>query len=293
MPHVSPRTLIFGAGYLGRRVAIQAANAGHFVWATTRTPRKANALSKSGLQPIVADWTDRRTLSAIPEVDQLLISVSYDRHSRQSRLDSQVGGLRNLLQVVPPHTRVCYISTTGVYHQTDGRWVDEHSTTRPNREGGRVHLMAEELLHRLRPRSPWTILRLAGIYGPDRVPRAADVIAGRPIRSPSAGFLNLIHVDDAVEAVFSTWHGRCQRCYVVADDQPVVRGEFYREIARQCRASEPRFALPDVDAPVRMRSESNKRVWNRRLKRDLVRRLRFPTYREGLADVLGRNATGR
>ncbi len=293
MPHVSPRTLIFGGGYLGRRVAIRAANAGHFVSVTTRNPRKADALSKLGLQPIVADWTDRRTLCGIPEVDQILISVSYDRHSRQSRLDSQVGGLRNLLQVVRPDTQICYISTTGVYHQTDGQWVDEHSPTRPTREGGKVHLMAEELLHRLRPRSQWTILRLAGIYGPDRVPRAANVISGRPIPSPSLGFLNLIHVDDAVEAVLSTWRGPCQRCYVVADDHPVVRGEFYREIARQCRAPEPRFELPDVDAPVRMRSDSNKRVWNRRMKRDLVPKLRFPTYREGLSDVLRADVMGR
>ncbi|MGI9470228.1 MAG: SDR family oxidoreductase [Rubripirellula sp.] len=285
-PHVSPRTLIFGCGYLGRRVAKQALNAGHRVWATTRNIEKKGPLTQLGIEPILADWTDRRTLCRLPDVDQILVAVSYDRHSNQSRLESQVGGLRNLLEFTPPQTKVCYISTTGVYHQTGGVWVDETSPTRPSREGGKVHLMAEELLHRTRPKSDWTVLRLAGIYGPGRVPRAADVIAGRPISSPKDGFLNLIHVDDAAEAVLATWRGAARRMYVIADDRPSQRSEFYREIARQCRAADPQFVAPDVDAPARMRSESNKRVWNRRMKRELVPRLRYPTYREGLTRIL-------
>ena len=290
MPHVSPRTLIFGCGYLGLRVAKKAVKAGHCVWATTRNTGKTGSLSRLGVQPIVADWTDRRTLCAIPEVDQILVAVSYDRHSGQGRMESQVGGLRNLLETTPPDTKICYISTTGVYHQTGGQWVDETSPTRPVRLGGKAHLAAESLLHRMRPDSDWTILRLAGIYGPGRVPRAADVLAGRPIAAPQDGFLNLIHVDDAADAILATWCGSERRLYVVADDQPTVRGEFYREIARQCRVSEPLFVTPEVDAPVRMRSESNKRVWNRRMKLDLLPRLRFPTCRDGLASILGPKA---
>ena len=69
--------------------------------------------------------------------------------------------------------------------------MDETSATEPTREGGAVHLQAEQLLRGRRPDSTWTILRLAGIYGPGRVPRAADVIAGRPIAAPESGFLNL------------------------------------------------------------------------------------------------------
>ena len=283
---VSRRTLIFGCGYLGLQVAKQAVNAGQRVWATTRNVEKTHPLSQIGATPILADWTDRRTLSSLPEVDQILVAVSYDRHSGQSRAESQVGGLQNLLQMTPSEVKLCYISTTGVYHQTDGSWVDETSPTRPTREGGRVHLMAEELLHRVRPQSNWTILRLAGIYGPGRIPRAADVIAGRAITSSEHGFLNLIHVEDAAAVVLATWRGVPSRRYVIADDQPVVRGQFYREIARQCRATEPRFVAPAADAPARMRSEGNKRVWNRRMKRDLVPTLRYPTYRDGLLSIL-------
>ena len=286
MDNVSDQTLIFGCGYLGLRIASLVIREGNEVWATTRQTAKKRDLVSKGIRPIIADWTDRRTLAALPEVDRIVVCVSYDRQSNRSRLDSQVGGLRNLLQAISPKTTICYISTTGVYHQLGGQWVDEASPTHPTREGGRVHLMAEELLHRLRPNSDWTVLRLAGIYGPSRVPRAADVIAGRPITSPQDGFLNLIHVDDAAKTVRAAWQRPKQRTYVVSDDQPVLRGDFYQEIARQTGAATPRFAPPTAGSSISMRSESNKRIWNRRMKRDLLSKLQFPTYREGLASIL-------
>ena len=294
------RTLIMGCGYLGYRVAVACQAAGNEVYATTRRPNRAKRLANDGFHPVLADWTDRRTFddlseSELPRVDRILVAISYDRKSRPNRFNSQVGGLHTFLEALQNrqghHGHLCYISTTGVYHQTDGRWVDEASPTHPQREGGRVHLQAESRLRGQRDASSSTILRLAGIYGPGRVPRAADVIAGRPIRSIETGYLNLIHVEDAAAAVMSVWdragnNKALQSLYVIADDRPVVRSEFYREIARQCDAPEPRFQAPDSDAPVLFRSESNKRVWNRRMKRDLVGRLKYPTYREGLADVL-------
>lgn len=282
----SLRTLVFGCGYLGQSVAKKAAFSGQKVWGSTRNADKATALRSEGIEPVIADWTDRGTLCDLPPVDQILVAVSYDRHSDQSRHDAQVGGLRNLLEVISPETHVCYISTTGVYHQTDGDWVDEDSPTQPTREAAQVHLQAEQLLQQLRPKSAWTILRLAGIYGPGRVPRSADVIAGRPIASPEDGFLNLIHVEDAARAVLAAWSQSRRRLFVVSDDCPVRRGEFYREIARQCHSPAPTFIAPADDAPVSMRSESNKRVRNHRMKHDLVAQLRFPTYREGLAGIL-------
>ena len=286
MSDVSVQTMIFGYGYLGRRVAQQAIRNGDKVYATTRRPQRQEQLATEGTHPIVADWTDRRTLANLPDVKQIVICVSYDRHSSHNRFDSQVGGLRNLLQVINPKTKICYISTTGVYHQQNGVWVDETSPTRPHRDGGRAHLMAEALLNQMRPESEWTILRLSGIYGPGRIPRAANIIAGRPIASPREGFLNLIHVEDAAQAVDSVFRKRTQRLYVVSDDRPIVRSQFYEEIARQTGSEKPQFVTAEAGSSVSIRSESNKRVWNRRMKRDLVSNLYFPTYQHGLADIL-------
>lgn len=322
------RVLIVGCGYLGMRVAQMAVELGASVSATTRRPDRAKALAGQGIKPCLADWTDARTLRRLPDADHVLVAVSYDPAAGHDREMAMVDGLRHLIRrLYPPTTDaqssgdggqspvdLCYISTTGVYHQSDGRWVDEASPTKPSRPGGVAHLRAEQLLHRLVPSEPWTILRLAGIYGPGRVPRIADVIEGRPIATDPLGFLNLIHVTDAARAVIAAWqHGllaraegpphrrlaaldetparqrpapRRQRLYVVADDHPVVRGEFYREISRICHAPPPRFTETNADSPRQRRAESNKRIWNRQIRRDLLTTLRFPSYREGLRDVL-------
>ena len=299
--------LVVGAGYLGQKVSQLSAALGAQVYATTRHKSRFESLSGQGFRPVRFDWTDRATFENLP-LDALsagaksagarvLVAVSYDPHGRLSRYDSQVGGLRNLLSILPTDVRLCYISTTGVYHQKDGSWVDETSPTHPDRLGGQVHLQAESLLHACRPNSPWAVLRLAGIYGPGRVPRIADVIAGRAIASAAEGFLNLIHVQDAARAVLAVWNrmaapsrqqatGMQSRLYAVGDDAPVVRSEFYREIARQCGVPLPSFIAPGADASPRMRSESNKRVWNRKLRRELLPALDFPDYRNGLADIL-------
>jgi len=286
MPAKKPSdTLIFGCGYLGSRVAQRLISRGIRVWGVTRSEAKASVLQGQGILPIVADWTDRLTLCQLPDVEQILVAVSYDRSSRHDRYESQVGGLQNLLREAPPQANLCYISTTGVYHQTDGSWVDEDSPCRPGQLGGQTHLAAEGLLHQIGAQSSWTILRLSGIYGPERIPRVADLLAGRPIASPQDGFLNLIHVDDAAETVISAWSNSKRRVYVVSDDRPVVRGQFYREIAKQFGAPEPKFVEPSIDTPVAMRSNSNKRIRNRRMKRDLLQSLRYPTFHEGIGAI--------
>lgn len=283
---VSRRILVFGCGYVGSRLASRAVSAGHQVWGTTRTAAKGKTLAKLGIEPIVADWTDRRTLADLPQADWILVAVSGEPRGRNRPLESLVGGLRNLLLTVSDEASICYLSTTGVYQQSDGRWVDESSPTRPGRAGARAHLMAETMLHRLRPQTPWTILRLAGIYGPERIPRIAQLRAGAQIDSPENAYLNLIHVEDAVDAIMASWSRAVDRLYLVADDHPVVRRDYYRFIADTCRAPEPTFTIPGPDASERLRSDSNKRIWNRRMKRDLLPKLHYPSYREGLTELL-------
>lgn len=303
-------TLIVGCGYLGNRVvaALNSQFPGSPVYATTRSAAKASELSKVSVEPILADWTDRRTLARLPACRRVLVAVSYDARSGKTREESQVGGLSNLLDFLPSDTDICYISTTGVYHQTDGSWVDESSPARPRAEGGLAHLRAESLLHRRRPGGKWTVLRLAGIYGPGRVPRASDVIRGRTIEGPHAGYLNLIHVEDAAQAVLASWnlgqptgkadasHNR-ERIYAVADDCPVIRRAFYEQIAKIAGVAPPVFSTESAGANSAMpsasrsaaflssRSGSNKRIWNRRFRRDLMPRLKFCNYIDGLSAI--------
>jgi len=295
-------TLIVGYGYLGKRVAdaILRQSPENTVFATTRSKAKADLIAGLSIQPIIADWTDRRSLTHLPSCKRVVVAVSYDPRSGRSRDESQVGGLSNLLEFLPAEADICYISTTGVYHQTDGSWVDETSPARPRAAGGLAHLRAESLLHNRRPHGRWTILRLAGIYGPGRVPRVNDVIAGRPVDGPHGGYLNLIHVEDAANAVLAAWECKDRsRLYAVADDRPVIRSAFYEQIARLTGAPSPRFTSqlvggdtsganatnPLPAAVLSSRSLSNKRIWNRRFRRDLMPELAYRDYVDGLLAV--------
>jgi nucleoside-diphosphate-sugar epimerase len=283
-------TLIVGCGYIGLRVAqrLREENPESKVYTVTRWRPRAAELDKQGFSPIIADWTDRRTLAGLPQCQRVLVAVSYDGRSGKSREASQVGGLNNLLDNLPAQSDLIYLSTTGVYHQQDGSWVDEASPARPIGEGGQAHLRAEALLHRQRPRGNWLILRLSGIYGPGRILRLADIAAGRPIDGPCAGYLNLIHREDVVRAILAAWQlrQRSRRLYLIADDQPVIRRAFYERIAQLTHSPPPVFTAT-ADASLSGRSQSNKRIWNRRMHRDLLPRLQYPSYIEGLTDLLG------
>jgi nucleoside-diphosphate-sugar epimerase len=183
--------------------------------------------------------------------------------------------------------RIVYISSTGVYGQTCGEWVDEDSAAFPCRLAGRVCLAAEQLLHEHRLGSRAIILRLAGIYGPGRIPRRQALAVGDPITAPREGWLNLIHVDDAARIVLAAERsaqppGR----YTVSDGQPTLRHEYYAELARLLQAPPPVFIDPPADSSAALRAESNKRVSNRRMLAELGVTLQYPSYREGLAAIV-------
>lgn len=297
----SQSALIVGCGYLGMTVAKNLLAAGQTVFATTRNPQREKELASLGCEPLRVDWNDPRTLQQLPETDRTLVAVAYDRRSSVDRYTSQVIGFDHLLKALSTCSDVVYISTTGVYHQSHGVWVDEASACRPPRESGRVHLQAESRLAarrgytdpKTRKPAAWCVLRLAGIYGPGRVPRARDVIEGQPIVTRPETYLNLIHVADAASAVERVWQlgpQQRRRRYVVADGHPVQRGDFYREIARQTGSAPPIFQTPGIDTRRFDRSESNKRIWPAAMRRDLLPHLQYPDYRVGLEGLLGGHA---
>jgi len=285
--------LIFGCGYLGQRVARRWREAGDEVFVVTRDGERARLFSEQGYRPIVTDVLQPASLANLPIADTVLYAVGHDRSSGVSILDVYVTGLQNVLQALPADTkRLIYVSSTGVYGQSQGEWIDEDSPCEPQREGGRACLAAERALtaHRLGNRA--VTLRLAGLYGPGRVPYAGELRQGHPLPAPQHGFLNLIHVDDAVSVVLAA-AGRAQipRTYVVSDGQPVERRAYYEEIARLLHAAPPRFVSPAADSPAATRATGDKRVKNDRMRAELHVRLQFPSYREGLAAIVAHENT--
>ncbi len=280
--------LVFGCGYLGFRVARRWLAGGvQPVAAVTRSASRADQLSEAGLQAIVADISNPVELTELSEIETVLFAVGFDRSSGQTIHDVYAGGLQNVLRSLPKSIgRFIYISSTGVYGQTGGQWVDEESPCRPQRAGGQACLAAESVLaeHRLGSRS--IVLRLAGLYGPGRIPRGDTVAAGQPLEADPDRVLNLIHVDDAVEAVLAAERAVSpSRCYLVSDGHPVLRRQFYAHWAELIGAPTPRFIQPDPGEASRDRGD--KRVANGRMLEELGVRLQFPDYRQGLSAIFG------
>lgn len=308
--------LIFGCGYLGLRVARLWLAAGERVYAVTRTAERAAELAADGIEPIVGDVNAGPLPPWPPDVETVLWAIPSKAPTSgrgEGRKDVDLQSARTVaapwgIGVTSPNTlttgqgsfgqgfdgrsfdgvrRFIYISSTGVYGQVTGDEVDEDTPCEPTREGGRAAFAAENAL-RAGPLAERTIvLRLAGLYGPGRIPRSKELLAGEPIDAPSEGWLNLIHVEDAARVVLlAEAKAPVPRLYVVSDGQPVIRADYYRESARLLGAPPPRFVEPRAGSPASERAGSSKRVNPRRLFAELGPTLAFPSYREGLAAIV-------
>jgi nucleoside-diphosphate-sugar epimerase len=288
------RRLIFGCGYLGQRVAPLWQTGGDEVFVVTRSNQRAEELRGTGLKEIVADVTRPSTLATLPAVDSVLFAVGFDRTAGSTIHRVHADGVSNALTALPaPAARFLYISTTGVYGSAAGDWVDEQTPPDPHRDGGKASLAAEEALRRHPIGAQSAILRLAGIYGPGRVPYLDKLRAGEPIAAPRDGWLNLIHVDDAarIAVAADAWLAARETAdgphvFCVSDGAPVVRGEYYAEAARLVGAPPPRFTAPPADAPAVARAAVDRRVRNDKMMQQLQVPLAYPSYREGLANIL-------
>ncbi len=267
------RSLIFGCGYLGRRVAASWVNTGHTVFAVTRSEQNANSFLQSGIQPIVGDICEPSTLCELPAVDVVLFAVGFDRNSTRTKQEVVYDGLNNVLAGIDGRCcQLIYTSSTSVYGQSQGEWVDESSDCTPNQSAGQLMLSAEDLvLNRqwTKADTKSTILRLAGIYGPDRMLTRIDSLrAGVAIAGRGDSWLNLIHVDDAAAVVLkcaerdSSASVPRSEVYNIVDDRPIERREFYTQLAKLVDAPPPAF--DDTRPSERGSGGLNKRCSNQR-----------------------------
>jgi nucleoside-diphosphate-sugar epimerase len=275
--------LILGCGYLGRRVAGRWRAMGHEVHGLVRHAEHAHQIAAEGIRPIVADVTEPATLRALPPAETVLYCVGYDPVGEKSRREVHVEGLRNVLDSLSPATRrVIFISSTGVYGEAGGGWIDEDSPCRPAREAAQALLAAENQLAAHPFGKLAIVLRLAGLYGPGRLPQSAEIRSGRPLAVPVRCWVNLIHVEDAASVVLAA--EACPhppRTYLVSDGHPVERREYLGRMAELLGAPPPTFCQSEAASPGR--GAGQKRVRNTRMLEELGVRLLYPTYREGLA----------
>ena len=186
-------------------------------------------------------------------------------------------------------SHLVYTSSTSVYPAADGQRVDESSTT----EGGNplpgILLKTEERVRAWR--GAHTILRLAGIYGPDRhylLNQLRDSESDGRVAGQAETHLNLIHRDDIVAAVFATWAQRettAGQVYNLADDGAAPKGEVIAWLAAHLDRSAPEFT--GQPAGGRRRMTPDRVIANDRFKAATGWRPHYPTFREGYAAILG------
>ncbi|MCU0705998.1 MAG: SDR family oxidoreductase [Fimbriiglobus sp.] len=266
--------LIIGCGYLGLRAAKVWLAAGRKVYALTRG--RADELRAAGIEPIVGDVLNPESLQ-LPPTDTVLYAVGLDRRAGKPMREVYVGGLGNVLRKAGsprPGSRFLYISSTSVYGQTDGGWVNESSSTEPLEESGKIVLEAEQTLRRYRPDA--VILRFAGIYGPGRVLRQASLLKGEPVPGDGERYVNLIHVDDGVRAVLAAEaNATLGETYLIADDAPPTRRELFTRTAELIGAPVPMFEGGGA-------VEANRRVSNAKAKGRLGFEPQYPSIVDGL-----------
>jgi nucleoside-diphosphate-sugar epimerase len=283
-------TLIIGCGYLGARLAARLVGDGGRVYGTVRSPRRAEEIAQLGIEPVIADVLRPETLDRLPAADRVFYAVGFDRSAGAAMRDVYVDGLQIVLDRLPNSVRrFVHASSTGVYGQTGGEWVDEDSTTEPQHESGRVVLEAEGRVREWTDRRKLSavILRFAGLYGPGRIVRRSMLERAEPIPGDPEKFLNLVHIDDAARAAAAALDADApEPIYLVADDRPVTRREYYLVAARTIGAPEPRFEAPRPGSIESGRDATNKRIANRRMKTGLGVVLRYPDITTGLADSL-------
>ncbi|MDB4671677.1 NAD-dependent epimerase/dehydratase family protein [Pirellulaceae bacterium] len=290
------RLLIVGFGYFGRFLARILDRDRYEIYGTTRFAESFQGLLDQDVIPIQLDVVNPQhsDLGGM-QFDTIVYCVGFDRNGQSSKQTVYVDGLRRFLnQIQAPSRNFVYVSSTGVYGQKFGEWVTETSETSPSGESGRICLQAEEALLAAELNCPVTILRFAGIYGPNRVPNlnrlkgTTEPDTLMPVAQNS--FLNLIHVADAAAISRCLMESSADKQEVeffnVADGNPVDRRDFYTEVARQSGVGLPRFRVP-VSAELGVgRGSTSKKVSNRKLVAHTRYQFLFPSYQQGLIEAL-------
>ncbi|MFM2294774.1 MAG: hypothetical protein RLZZ350_1187 [Verrucomicrobiota bacterium] len=263
------------------------ARGGHAVFGLRRS-----ATPMPGITPLVGDIRQPRSLANLPrDFDWVVNCVSSAHGGADAYRETYLEGTRHLLAhfAAQPPQKFLYTSSTGVYAQDDGARVDETSATQPTTETGEVLLATEKLLLAAASevQFPAVILRVAGIYGPERGHWFKQFQRGEArLDGDGARTLNMIHRDDVVGCVIAALERGCiGEIYNVVDDAPVSQLEFFRWLAAKLGQPLPPSAPSEISA-ARKRGVTNKKISNRKLKTELGYAFKFPTFREGYAAEL-------
>jgi nucleoside-diphosphate-sugar epimerase len=293
------RVLIVGCGYVGLPLGAELVRLGHEVSGLRRNASAEGELKTAGITPLIADITRPETLAQLPrEFDWVVNCVAAGGDAENYR-QVYLQGTRNLIEWLAPAfaeasarqalKKFVYTSSTSVYGQTDGAQVKETSPAEPFVDTAKILLETENvLLAAAREKKfPAVILRVAGIYGPDRGHWFKQFLKNEArIEGDGSRFLNMIHRDDLIGCIVAALKsGRPGEIYNAADDEPVSQLNFFRWLVEALDKPLP-ASEPENPAENRKRGVTNKRVLNRKLKMELGCQFKYPNFRKGYSAEL-------
>jgi len=282
--------LILGCGFVGGFLAREALAAGCRVLATTRDAKRAEQLSAMGVT-VVADTPDVIDADILASCRAIVDSIPLERCGEQW-VPPQLHWVDDLVAHCSNLAWVGYLSSTSVYRDAGGDWVDENSSDLAESGRGLQRLVAERAWQE--SAAPVELFRLSGIYGPGRnlIARLRQggyrVVAWQPPR-----FSNRVHVDDIVQTLMAAMAApKRGRVMNVSDDLPLPHAEYVRELV-QMIGCDPAQQLSEGEAKQHCSPrylaffQDNKRISNRRLHRELLVDLRYPSFRKAMPSLIG------
>ncbi|WP_382154977.1 SDR family oxidoreductase [Hydrogenophaga sp. ANAO-22] len=291
------RVLIVGCGDVGQRAArVLGGGARARLLALTSSAARGPELRAQGITPLQGNLDDPRSLRRLAGLATRVLHLAPPPSEELAdwRLDPRTRALTRALAQRSLPASVVYGSTTGVYGDGQGRWMDEASPANPKTPRAWRRVDAEAAVHWLGRATGvrTTVLRIPGIYAPDRAggtPRER-LLRGTPVlRAEDDVYTNHIHADDLARAcVLALWRGRPQRNLNVVDDTELKMGDYF-DLAADLYGlpRPPRLAREGAgdQLPLVLLSfmSESRRLRNQRLKGELGLRLRYPTVAQGLA----------
>ena len=283
------RILIAGCGYVGAALAERLVAEGHAVWGLRRDPKGL----PSAVRPLAADLTDPGTLRNLPSgLECVVYTAAPDRLDDAAYRSIYVDGLSHVLDALQHQgqkpRRVFFTSSTAVYAQSAGEWVDEASPIEPTHFSGMRMLEAERLV-RSGP-FPATVLRLGGIYGPGRAGLIERVRRGEAVCTDGPPtYTNRIHRDDCASVLQHLMAlPQPDDLYLGVDHEPAEDCVVLRWLAGRLGVPPPRVENPTLGSAQRRRG--NKRCRNARLVASGYI-FRYPTFRDGYGALFSCSAT--
>lgn len=290
------RTLIIGCGYVGEALGQRLIALGHDVTGIRRSSEHNDRLAKLGIRPVNLDITDETEFEKKldGQYDRIVLAASSSRGGKEAYRKVYGLGSKHVAQWLKTASAqsVVLISSTSVYGQTNGEWVSENNADTAQNITTNILLEAEQNILDAGPAV--AILRSSGIYGPGRGHLFLQFMNGTAaIEGDGKRFLNMVHLDDLVEATILALEPAGRRgIYNITDDEPVTQLNFFKWLSETTGRPLPPFG-PEPTPSTRKRRITNKRVSNKLFKETFGFKYKYPAFREGFTQKLDRLANGK